>query len=274
MSFVRSLPFLIQCIVLCAMSADFAAAGFGNFLSRTLGNAAPKKKIPHKSRSTRRCTTDELKVKLELGQHIVCYMRDEHGDAFVQRLINNEHVQVPHMFWPDFVNNELKIEYNTRNRLRCYRALQCVLKRMSGDRATNTAMRDGEKPNAKRSRGGAKNATKGPGLGFSLLQFFVDEVQELRSRADSAMLLEKVRQMRATLIEEGMCEDDLPKLEGRAGIQWLYRWRLEYKIAQRANGMQLKVAWRKVLKRVGTSLTNIFRLKAFWTLVHRGHALR
>ena len=256
------------------MSADFVAAGFGNFLSRTLGDASSKKKIPHKSRSTHRCTTDELKVKLELGQHIVCYMRDEHGDAFVQRLINNEHLQVPHMFWPHFVNNELKIEYNTRNRLRCYRALQCVLKRTIGDRATNTAMRDGEKPNAKRSRGGAKNPTKGAGLEFSLLQFFVDEVQELRSRADSSMLMEKVRQMRATLIEDGMCEDDLPKLEGRAGIQWLYRWRLEYQIAQRANGLQLKVAWRKVLKRVCTSLTNIFRLKAFWSLVHRGHALR
>ena len=72
------------------MSADFVAAGFGNFLSRTLGDASSKKKIPHKSRSTHRCTTDELKVKLALGQHIVCYMRDEHGDAFVQRLINNE----------------------------------------------------------------------------------------------------------------------------------------------------------------------------------------
>ena len=84
------------------------------------------------------------------------------------------------------------------------------------------------------------------------------------------MLLEKARQYRAELVADGFDESDLPKLEGRAGISWLYRWRQEFKIAQRANGMQLKVAWHKVLKRCTTHLTNIFRLRAFWALVHTG----
>ena len=47
------------------------------------------------------------------------------------------------------------------------------------------------------------NARKAAGLGFALLQFFVDNVQRLRSRADSCMLMQKAKDMCATLHAEG-----------------------------------------------------------------------
>ena len=53
------------------------------------------------------------------------------------------------------------------------------------------------------------------GLGHALLQYFVDEVQSLKSRTDSHMLLTKARQMRVDLKQQGFLESDLPNLEGQ-----------------------------------------------------------
>ena len=57
---------------------------------------------------------------------------------------------------------------------------------------------------------GALNSRKAPGLGFALLQFFVDHVQRLMSRADSCLLMSKARELRAALAHEGWPETDLP----------------------------------------------------------------
>jgi len=107
-----------------------------------------------------------------------------------------------------------------------------------------------------------------------LLQFFVDEIQELRSRSDSTILLNKAKDLRQVLLDSGWLEKDLPKLAGGAGKSWMLRWRREHGIVMKALGMKLKVAWRKVLKRVKTHLTNIFRVRAFWEKCHPGKPLR
>ena len=59
-------------------------------------------------------------------------------------------------------------------------------------------------------------------------------------------------------------ESNLPILHGNAGHKWFQRWRLRYGISQQVIGMKLKVAWRKIKKRVVVLLTNIFRLRFWW----------
>ncbi len=49
-------------------------------------------------------------------------------------------------------------------------------------------------------------------LWFELLQWFVDEVESLRSRADSALLLKQARLLRDRLLEQGVEDVALPKI--------------------------------------------------------------
>ena len=141
-------------------------------------------------------------------------------------------------------------------------------------RTTRAAMRDGRRPDSKRNSGAAQNAAKAGGIGFALLQFFIDEIQVLRCRADSSMLLKKAKELRQCLIDDGWDEADLPKLENSAGKMWLRRWRNRYGIRMKTSSMKLKVSWRKILRRCTTHLSNIFRLKAFWELCHPGKPMR
>ena len=94
------------------------------------------------------------------------------------------------------------------------------------------------------------NSRKAAGLGFVLLQFFVDHVQRLMTRADSCMLMKKARELRAALLQGQWPEEDLPKLEGGAGNQWFRRWRRTYGIVKKVTGMKLKVSWKKAKRRI------------------------
>ena len=115
---------------------------------------------------------------------------------------------------------------------------------------------------------------KSKGIDFALFQFFVDEIQTLRSRADSSLLLSQARELRNALLEEGTPEEDLPNLEGNAGAAWFKRWKKRFRISKKAGGMQLKVPWKRVLSRCHTHLSNIFRVRTFWDLVHPGRKIR
>ena len=95
--------------------------------------------------------------------------------------------------------------------------------------------------------------------------FFVDHVQNLYGRADSTLLMTKAREMKDELIASGtLAPSQLLKLWGTAGETWFGRWRRRYGIVYRKTGMKLKVAWRKVLRRVRVELENVFRLRALW----------
>ena len=74
------------------------------------------------------------------------------------------------------------------------------------------------------------------------MQFFVGEVQRLMTIADSILLMDTARAMRAELLREKWAQKCLRKLEGNAGHQWFKRWRDTYGIAKRVTGMKLKVS--------------------------------
>jgi len=167
--------------------------------------------------------------------------------------------RLPWGFWAAFTRDELKLKPCKAKQVECARALRLYIERQSAGAKTRSAMRGGRKGSSRRSDGAAHNATKALGLGFRLLQYFVDFVQMLRGRADSTLLMTRAREMRVELEEEGLAPSQLPKLEGSAGKSWFRRWRKGYGIIYKAVGMKLKVSWRKVLRRIRVELGNIFR---------------
>ena len=87
--------------------------------------------------------------------------------------------------------------------------------------------------------------------------------------------MERAKEIKAELINSGtLAPSQLPKLEGPAGKSWFWRWRRKYGIVYRQTGMQLKVSWRKVIKRVRVELGNVFRLRALWAKCHPGIPMR
>ena len=246
---------------------------FGQFLANHI---SPRSKAAPKTtgKATRRNQCDLIVKKIKLGETILCVLKDEYPHALQEGSDGETRATFPHRFWRYFIESHLDLQYTNQQRLRCFRAAMFVIDRYNRGLHTSTAMRDGARSSAKRHKGGEYNAAKARGIGFALLQIFVDEFQALRSRTDSKMLLERARELRMQLLGSGYTEHQLPKLDGNAGKVWLQRWRKEHSISMKACGMQLKVSWSKVLRRCQVLLTNIFRVRAFWKHCHPDHELK
>ena len=104
---------------------------------------------------------------------------------------------------------------------------------------------------------------KMPCLGFELLQWFVDEIVSLQSRADSGLLLDKACEYRDRLLNLGALPEELPKISKG----WLKRWRKTYGISYRTITCRFKVPRAAAMERIRVMLGNIFRLRALWRLV-------
>ena len=251
---------------------------FLGFLERVVGHSQEHRQParPPRVACVARNQPGNLQSQLALGRLIVDALTDRVDGAFVARYAkwilsddaDKEMVRLPYGFWRKFIEEEMHLVFSQQHRHRCFRALYVYLHRAGGGAATSVTMRAGQRRNAARSSGGSRNSTKAKGMGFALLQFFVDNIQVHSCRSDSTMLLNKAKELREALIDSGMTEESLPKLEEGAGWQWLWRWRREYNIVFKATGMQLKVSWRKILRRAAVYLKNVFRLKFFWRLCH------
>ena len=209
--------------------------------------------------------------RLELGEQVYLFARSTLNRIKLESLTFEACFRLPRGFWEDFIVNECGWCNSKRQSMRCNRALRFYLKAKRVGTTTRLAMLDGRCSRGFRDRGGARNRVKCSGLGHALWQYFVDSVQRLRSRADSRMLLDTVRTHRVALVEVGWQDNELPNLEGNSGIQWLRRWRLEHRISVKAGGLQLKVSWRKVIRRCKVLMKNIFRLRFFFAKCHPGY---
>ena len=164
---------------------------------------------------------------------------------------NDGPINVPYGFWMRFIQDDLNLALSPTRKMRAKRALNAHALRAYQGCQTRMSARGLRHGKSKRSRGGAHNATKTIGLHHALLQYFVDCVGRLMCRADSCMLMEKARELRATLLNDksGLWNDkNLPKLIGNAGAKWFQRWRCSHGITKKVSGMRLKVSWRKIKK--------------------------
>jgi len=196
------------------------SAWFGAFVQGALekgAKAAPRQKAARNLGTDVRHPVDN-DTRLQLGAWIQQYGLDNLGverwNEYRRRLVEDDDddekpLALPRYFWKNFVENEMRLHYSNRQRLRCFRALVFFVERTAKGENTRTTMLCGRRAKAKRAPGAEHNATKGRGIGHALLQFFVDNIQALRSRADSALLLEEAQKLRFHLLhQEGWPEKD------------------------------------------------------------------
>jgi hypothetical protein len=161
----------------------------------------------------------------------------------------------------------MQTQYTNQKKMQYFRALRLFRQQVLTGARSSTSMRGARSFNSCRGHGGACNSAKASGLGFYLLQYFIDFIQRLMCRADTSLLMNKARAMKDYLIKTMGCKEDaLPKLTGPAGRKWFERWRNKYSIVKKVTGMKLKVPWIRVKSRIKTLLGNIFRLRHLWKL--------
>ena len=134
--------------------------GFSDFLDRNVSTHSSRAGVPTAKKGYvkgMRNIADQLSVRLATGNRIVTYLNEVKGCGFVDRLMNGENIAMPRFVWKAFVEQELQLEYTTRNRLRCWRALQLLIKCKTDGKYTKCAMLDGSKSCAKRNSGGKWN---------------------------------------------------------------------------------------------------------------------
>ena len=220
-----------------------------------------------------------LDGQLTLGERIYRFLEASHGQNFALAYAEKHEEkkregrknrrttrkgELPRGFWHSFITEEMHLEWAKSTQVSLSRALMVYLDRTGSQPSmTRVAARGERKGTSCRSSGGAYNALKGGGgLWHALLQWFVDELGQIKVRSDASMLLQKAREMKQWLMdEEGIPADCLPKLEpNKIGYNWFGRWRRFYNISKRYHWNRLKVSWKKIKARCYVHLTNIFRL--------------
>ena len=110
---------------------------------------------------------------------------------------------VPHGFWRAFLEGARGQRYTDSLRTSLRKAVVYVAQKRGEGATYLAAQRGSRKRFSKRGDGGALNSLLAPGLGHALLQFFVDHVQALMSRAHSILMMDKARELRAWMIRQG-----------------------------------------------------------------------
>ena len=107
-------------------------------------------------------------------------------------------IAVPYGFWPRYMRS-VNWLFTDRKKMQLTRSLIQYAQRHHSGCRTRVGFRGMRNGKSYRCSGGAENATKAIGLGFMLLQYFVDFVQRLKCRTDSTLLMQKARELRGVL---------------------------------------------------------------------------
>jgi len=277
--------------------------GFGDLLRGPAAKDTHGPLSQHVSRRRHLYDRRNIESQIELGVRVAAFMELEYGHLrskdmlqhILRRAIGSQPSstadpievidlvevededashRLPFGFWRKFIKYELLSQYSKKKVMQLSRSLELIVLRKHHGAVTSAGMRGMRDKHSYRSDGGALNSRKAAGLGFMLLQFFVDRVQRIMCRADSALMMAKARELRAELAAGGLPQCELPKLIGNAGRAWLLRWRRMYGISRKVTGMKLQVPWVKIKRRIRCFLGNVFRLRAFWELCHPGKPMR
>ena len=227
----------------------------------------------HKNRSV--C----IDVNLDEGERFLVYLARSHGSEeaadFLKAAATEKCIKgLPYGFYRRYMEEELQTTFTLAKREALRRSFRTYAIARVGGGMTRVAQRGYRKVASRRGGRSGFNSLMCPELSDGLLVFFVDFVQNLYTRADSTLMLEHARKLRAYLLAQGVLESTLPKLIGNAGAQWFRAWRYRCGITFKTTGMKLKVSWQKILRRCKVLLTNIFRLRRFWEFCHPGVEMR
>jgi hypothetical protein len=209
-----------------------------------IAQARPRRRVRHAGRNK----AATLKSRLEMGRRIAEFLTD-HDDVR------------PYGCWRRIAAECLALEYSSALATRMRRALvewtKCT---KDGERTDFAAGVDRISRMRRCTVAAAAARRKAPCLGYELLQWLTDEIDSLRSRADSALLLARAQYLRGRLKDQGVPEEELPKV----CKQWLLRWRVRFGISLRLTTVRFKISFADCHTRLTTMFANVFRLRALW----------
>ena len=220
--------------------------------------AAPIASPAPRRHPSRRQTVYTIEQRLDVGARVAAW-RDDHPDvrrmcwaALARDVFHQTPTKAVTMrlkrSWHEW---QLHSEHGSHTNVAAG-AEHRALRRRKDDNAHDTRRRDGE------------------WIGFELLQWFVDEIEAIKGRADSRLMMDHARWLRSQLVASGVQDALLPKINK----SWLFRWRRFFGISIRRGTTTFQVSWYKVVTRVRVMLGNMFRLRRLWALCHPGVPMR
>ena len=127
-------------------------------------------------------------------------------------------------------------------------------------------------PHKRRRRGNGGRTPMNPILRQELFCWFIDIVNFVKARITSTLLLLQARIIISDLqnahqedIRTGKVEAgstlQFPKLDGTAGMTWIYGWRLQHHLSWRTVNLRFKCSYRKLKERLCLFWTNVFVIR-------------
>ena len=163
-----------------------------------------------------------LDNKLQTGNRFLCFLNEQHGQEIADALLvarrTDAKLRMPRSVYKNYCEQVWKMTYTPQRRTTLARAFEEIARRLPNG-AGQLALRGGEQGDARRAAGGGPKCLA-EGLSHMLLQFFVDEVQQLYCRADSTLMMNHARALRQYLLDQGTPEHQLPILTENAGAKW------------------------------------------------------
>ena len=127
-------------------------------------------------------------------------------------------------------------------------------------------------PHLRRRRGNPGRMPMNPILRQELFCWFIDIVNFVKARITSALLLLQAKIIISDLqnthqedIRTGKAEAgstlQFPKLDGTAGMTWIFGWRLQHHLSWRTVNLRFKCSYRKLKERLCLFWTNVFVIR-------------
>ena len=173
--------------------------------------------------------------QVSLGTRFYTHLQHEVGvqrakEILISRRDGQERIRMPRGMYEGFCKHGWNLE-STKVRHKVLERVFTVLALRMTFGSTPLALRGTDQGMRRRKKRWTPQNCKAHGLSFMLLEFFIDEVQQLYCRADSTMLMNRARELKADLLNSGhFTAGELPKLTGSAGKSWFRRWRKQYRI--------------------------------------------
>ena len=169
------------------------------------------------SRNRSACVDEQV----NLGARFYTRLQDEVGvkrakEILLSRRHGQERIRMPRGMYEGFCKHGWNLE-STKLRHKVLERVFTVLAHRLTFGSTPLALRGVDNGMRRRKKRWTPQNCKAHGLSFMLLEFFIDEVQQLYCRADSTMLMNRARELKADLLGSGhFTAEELPKLTGSA----------------------------------------------------------
>ena len=168
---------------------------------------------------------------LEQGNIVFDYVKlNVKKEAISHAVQSGARIRLPRGFWSGCCKNCFKRVCTDSFRKSLTKALRYYIHSLRQGATTRCGMLLGRNPEQRRSTNGSANALKCPELGQLLYDWFNECIVVLHARATNHLILCHARILHSRFLSLGYQPHMLPNLTGKAGINWIHRWRKRFGI--------------------------------------------